>query len=176
MQERFQLFRAGQCVLELGAAPGGWSQALVSILGKQGQLIAVDKLDMEPLNDVVFVRGDFRETEARQRIKSVLGKRKIDLVISDMSPNITGVRIIDDQAIVSLNDDTLQFAAQWANCHTCLMKSFQCEDLAERLRDWRTRFKQVRVIKPTASRSSSREQYLLISGINHTDIDSAYAI
>jgi 23S rRNA (uridine2552-2'-O)-methyltransferase len=166
MQKRMRLFSAGQCVVELGAAPGGWSQALTLMLGEAGKLIAVDIMDMQPVNGVTFVHGDFRDADTQEQIKRILGKRKIDLVISDMSPDISGVRATDDYAIVSLNEDTIRFAKDWAHCRLCLMKSFQCEDLRERVELWRSEFGAIRILKPLASRTASREQYLLISGLN----------
>lgn len=165
IQERTGILRPGRCVLELGAAPGGWSQVVIKYLGAHGLLIAVDKLEMQPLPGVSVLQGSFYDATLQDRVRTALGKREVDLVISDMSPDITGVAVIDNSAIMTLNDDTLAFSRQQPRCKACLMKSFQCEELRERIQHWRTVFDKIRILKPPASRAESRELYLLISDI-----------
>jgi 23S rRNA (uridine2552-2'-O)-methyltransferase len=163
MIERDRLLKPGMIVVDLGAAPGGWSQIARPLLGPKGRLIALDVLPMEPIPDVEFVLGDFREEAVLRSLESRLQEtRGVDLVLSDMAPNITGIDTTDAAAIVHLGELALDFARQHLKVGgTFLTKVFQGEGIEEYTRLVRTNFGTVQVRKPKASRPRSREIYLL---------------
>lgn len=158
----------GMRVLELGAAPGGWTQYLAAKVGSSGTIVAVDVLPMKPLENVRFLRGDFTDKAFQREFISALGGRA-DLVISDMAPNITGIREVDQANVLDLLEVTLHVsAAVLRTGGNLLMKVFEGPEL----KDFRTRcdqmYKQVLVRKPSASRPKSREYYLLAKSLLHT--------
>ena len=108
--EKDKLVRPGMTVVDLGAAPGGWSQVLAPLVGTAGRVIALDVLEMEPIEGVAFIRGDFSETETLERLEKELAGRRIDLVISDMAPNISGVGLVDQARSMALAELALEFA------------------------------------------------------------------
>ncbi len=161
--ERDRLLKAGMTVVDLGAAPGGWSQLARPLLGPKGRLIALDILPMEPLPDVDFLLGDFREESVLRQLEALVGSgRQVDLVLSDMAPNITGIDTADAAAIVHLGELALDFAREHLKAGGAfLTKVFQGEGIEEYTRQVRAHFATVQVRKPKASRSRSREIYLL---------------
>jgi len=162
IQEKHQLVKPGQVVVDLGAAPGGWSQVARELVGPEGLVIALDILAMEPLPGVTFIEGDFREDEALRRLKDVLGNREVDLVLSDMAPNISGVAAVDQPRAMYLCELALEFASEALKPGgNFLVKVFQGVGSDAFLQEIRRRFSQVSVKKPAASRAKSREVYVL---------------
>jgi 23S rRNA (uridine2552-2'-O)-methyltransferase len=162
IQEKQRLVKPGQVVVDLGAAPGGWSQVARELVGPEGLVIALDLLAMEPLPGVTVIEGDFREDEGLQRLKDVLGKREVDLVLSDMAPNISGVAAVDQPRAMYLCELALEFASEALRPGgDFLVKVFQGAGSDAFLQEIRRRFSQVSVKKPAASRAKSREVYVL---------------
>jgi 23S rRNA (uridine2552-2'-O)-methyltransferase len=162
LAERDRLIRPGMTVVDLGAAPGGWAQVAAELVGAKGRVLAVDILDMAALPGVTFIRGDLREEQTLQALEAALGGRRVDLVLSDMAPNITGIGMVDQARAAQLAELALEFALKWLKPGgNLLVKTFQGE-AAERLRErLRRRFRQVVARKPEASRGRSSEIYLL---------------
>lgn len=160
--ERDHLFKPGMTVVDLGAAPGGWSQVAVEKIGKDGKVFALDLLEMSPLPNVVFIQGDFSEEAILKKFKTCLGNYPIDLVISDMSPNIAGVGVSDHARSTYLAELALAFAREQLNPGgNFLVKFFQGSNFDQYLRDMRVSFKKVVIRKPKASRDRSSELYFL---------------
>jgi 23S rRNA (uridine2552-2'-O)-methyltransferase len=163
--ERDKLLKPGMVVVDLGAAPGGWSQLVRRELGDTGRVIALDILEMPPLAGVEFIHGDFREAEPLSHLESVLGGAEVDLVLSDMAPNMSGVDGVDQARSMYL----AELARDFADAHlkvggNFLIKLFQGAEFDDYIRDLRKRYTQVKVRKPDASRSRSNEVYALASG------------
>ena len=163
IQERDRLIRPGMTVVDLGAAPGGWSQYVRPLLGAAGRLVALDILPMEPVPDVSFICGDFREAGALEQLEAqVGGARAVDLVISDMAPNISGVNSADQAAAMFLAELALDFARNHLRPGASfLSKAFQGEGFEAYVKQLRESFATVQIRKPKASRPRSREVYLL---------------
>jgi 23S rRNA (uridine2552-2'-O)-methyltransferase len=162
INEKDHLLKAGMTVVDLGAAPGGWSQYARPLLGERGRLLALDILDMEPLPRVEFIRGDFREESVLQALVARVGARSVDLVLSDMAPNISGIDVADQAASIHLCELALEFArAHLKPGGVFLVKCFQGEGFDAFLRSLREAFGSVAIRKPKASRPRSREVYLL---------------
>lgn len=162
IDQREHLLRRGMVVLDLGAAPGGWSQVVAQRVGPGGRVLAVDMLDMEPIPGVDCIRGDFTDEAVLMQIEHELGERRADLVLSDMAPNISGNWSIDAPRSMSLAEAVLEAAGRLlAPGGSLLMKVFQGEGFEALVREARGRFGAVRLRKPPASRPESRETYLL---------------
>ena len=167
LAEKDKLLRPGLRVVDLGAAPGSWTQVLREKLGARAQIIAVDVLPMDPLRGMVFVQADFREDEGLAAVEGALAGRKVDLVVSDLSPNLSGVEAADQARAVHLADLALEFAGKWLQPGGDLVvKAFQGSGFAELQREIQRRFDKVHVRKPRASRDRSREVYLVAKGFN----------
>lgn len=165
IQEKNQLVKPGMCVVELGAAPGGWSQLLRQWVGQQGRVIALDILAFEPLPGVEFMQADFSETTAVDDLLKYLNGVPVDLVISDMAPNISGIDAVDQPRAMGLAEMAWEFAQQVLKPEGAfLTKVFQGEGTDSYIRSLRLRFKRLSVRKPKASRARSREVYLLGQG------------
>ena len=159
---RDRLARAGSVVVDLGAAPGGWSQALAALVGPKGRVVALDLLEMAPIPGVTFIHGDFRDAVVRARIEGLVPRGGVDLVVSDMAPNLSGVGATDQARSLDLCERALEFAvAHLQPSGAFLVKTFQGERYAEFLAAMRAAFAQVASRKPQASRESSSEMYLL---------------
>lgn len=159
---RDKLLKAGMVVVDLGAAPGGWSQVAAGKLGARGRVIALDVLDMAPLPHVTFLQGDFCEDVVVHALERELAGRQIDLVLSDMSPNISGIALSDQARAMHLAELALEFAVKHLKPGgSLLVKVFQGSGFQEFLREMRSRFGQVVTRKPEASRGRSNELYLL---------------
>lgn len=157
-----RLLRPGMTVIDLGAAPGGWSQYAARRIGKHGCVIAVDVLEMPALEGVSFVQGDFTESSVLAAVQELLDGAPVDLVISDMAPNISGVKAVDQPRAMYLAELALDFAGQVLKEEgSLLVKVFQGAGSEEFLRQMRDQFLQVRTRKPRASRPRSREVYVL---------------
>lgn len=162
INERDKILKAGMTVVDLGAAPGGWSQYARPQLGKNGRLIALDILAMAPLPDVEFILGDFREAEVLEKLETLAPPNSVDLVLSDMAPNISGIDSADQAASIYLCELALEFALQRLKPGGAfIVKLFQGEGSEAFLKLVRSRFSSVQVRKPKASRSRSAEVYLL---------------
>jgi 23S rRNA (uridine2552-2'-O)-methyltransferase len=157
-----RLLKPGMVCVDLGAAPGGWSQYVTEKLDGRARIVAVDLLEMDALPCVEFVQGDFREDDVFERLLSLVGERGVDLVMSDMAPNISGTRVVDQPRSMYLAELALDMARRVLKPGgSFVCKVFQGEGFDEFLRDARNAFGHVRVIKPDASRSASREVYLV---------------
>ena len=162
LQERECLIRPGMTVLDLGAAPGGWSQVAVKLVGDAGCVAASDLLRMEPIPGVAFVQGDFTDPEVFEQVAGLLGQGEADLVISDMAPNMSGMSAIDQPRSMCLVELALEMAQQVLRPGGCFVgKVFQGEGFEQLLEDCRAGFARVRTRKPAASRPGSRELYLV---------------
>ncbi len=159
--------RPGDAVVDLGAAPGGWAQVLANRVGRSGRVMAVDLLEIAPIPGVTVLRGDFREETVLQRLEDALGGRKLDLVVSDMAPNLSGVRATDQARSVHLCELALAFAKDHLKPRGAfLVKVFQGTGYPEFLAAMRAVFITVASRKPGASRGDSKEMYLVGKGLN----------
>jgi 23S rRNA (uridine2552-2'-O)-methyltransferase len=164
INKRDRIFRPGMTVVDLGAAPGGWSQVAVDLV-KPGRVIALDILPIDPVEGVDIIQGDFRETTVCAELLNLLNGVKVDLVISDMAPNFSGISGVDVPRAVYLAELALDFAQEVLQPGGCLLvKLFQGEGFTEYLQLFKQAFKTVVVRKPKASRAESREVYLLGTG------------
>lgn len=169
--ERDRLLKRGMTIVDLGAAPGGWSQVAMEKVGQSGRVIAVDLREMTPLSGVTFIQGDFTEEAVLIQLEESLGKSSVDLVISDMSPNISGIGMVDQARGMHLAELALEFSITRLNSGgDFLVKVFQGSGFEEFLRKMRAAFDRVVVRKPGASRGRSSELYLL--GLRKRDGDS----
>jgi 23S rRNA (uridine2552-2'-O)-methyltransferase len=165
LAEKDRLLRPGMTVVDLGAAPGSWSQVLSERLGLRARLVAVDLLPMEPVAGVSFIRGDFREEETMRAVEDAIGARKADLVVSDLAPNISGIESADQARSVELAERALDFAGRALQPGGDLVvKAFQGEGFAGLERRFRACFDKLHVRKPKASRDRSREVFLVARG------------
>jgi len=165
LQEKDKLLREGMTVLDLGSAPGGWSQVAAARVGASGIIIASDILPMEDLNGVTFIEGDFTEEPVFHQILAALGGRSADLVISDMAPNMSGVPAVDQPRAIHLAELALGMAQQvLAPGGAFVAKLFQGEGFDEVFRQAKASFLKVSTRKPRASRARSREVYLVAKG------------
>lgn len=166
MHEKDRLFRPGMTVLDLGAAPGGWSQVAGRLMGSHGTVIASDILPMDALPDVTFIEGDFREDAVYEQILAALGDRKADLVMSDMAPNMSGNKGVDQPRAMYLAELALDMAERVLEPDgQFLVKVFQGEGFDEYRQMLLQRFDRVVSRKPAASRARSTEVYQLASDL-----------
>jgi 23S rRNA (uridine2552-2'-O)-methyltransferase len=165
LDERDKLLKPGMVVVDLGSAPGGWSQVLSKRLGRDALIIAIDLLEMEPITGVTFLRGDFSKPSGLTAVAQALGGRKADLVLSDLSPNLTGIPFTDQARSMELTELAFEFALKHLKSEgVFLVKVFQGVGYQEFLKALRLAFEKVVVRKPDASRDESAEQYLLARG------------
>ena len=165
VNDKDHLLKPGMTVVDLGAAPGGWSQVAAEIVGDTGRVVASDILEMAPLGGVTFVQGDFTEDSVFEEILSAIGDEPVDLVISDMAPNMSGNASSDQPAAMYLVELALDMARQILKPNgNFLVKVFQGEGFDPYLADMRSSFKSVVTRKPDSSRARSREVYLLGKG------------
>lgn len=165
IQERDKVLSSGMVVVDLGAAPGGWSEAAKRIVGPKGKVFALDILPMDPIPGVEFLQGDFTEAEVLEKLLQLIDKRGVDLVTSDISPNISGVRDVDQSRAMYLAELALDFAQQvLKKGGSFLVKLFQGEGFDPFLKSVRQSFTQIIIRKPKASRPRSKEVYLLAKG------------
>ena len=165
VQEKYKLIRPGMTVVDLGAAPGGWSQVTSRLIGGQGRLIASDILEMDSIPDVTFIQGDFTQDEVLAQILDAVGNSPVDLVISDMAPNMSGTPAVDMPKAMFLCELALDLAARILKPGgNFVIKVFQGEGFDAYVKDARQKFDKVQMIKPDSSRGSSREQYMLAWG------------
>ena len=161
LAQRDQLIRPGAAVLDLGASPGGWTQVAVEMAGPRGKIIALDILAMEPVAGATFILGDCRDPAVRAQVVAAVGG-KVDLVMSDMAPNITGLTDVDEAGMLELAEITLEFAAELLRPGGgLLIKLFQFADTDLFVKRMKSRFAQISRRKPEASRAQSREFYVV---------------
>ncbi len=163
--EKDKLIRAGQVVVDLGAAPGGWSQVAVKMVAEKGQVLALDILEMEALPGVDFVQGDFREDAVLDQFFDRLQGRAVDVVLSDMAPNISGVSAVDQPRAMYLAELALDFACRALKREGAFVtKLFQGEGFDTFYKEARKHFSRVVTRKPKSSRPKSREVYMVATG------------
>ncbi|MFN2308549.1 MAG: 23S rRNA (uridine(2552)-2'-O)-methyltransferase RlmE [Gammaproteobacteria bacterium] len=164
LDQRHRLLKPGMTVVDLGAAPGGWAQYAARAVGAKGQVFALDILPLEPLPDVVFIEGDFRDALVLDRLKAALGERPLDLVMSDMAPNISGMGAVDQPRAMYLVELAVDFARELLRPGGAFIcKVFQGEGFDALVQALRHDFGRLVVRKPKASRPRSREVYLVAS-------------
>ena len=162
IQEKDRFIKPGMIVVDLGSAPGGWSQAAKILVGDKGSVLATDILPMAPISGVKFIQGDFTEDAVFAGLIEEVGGDSVDLVISDMAPNITGIRAIDQPGSMHLAELALDFARSILREGAYfLVKVFEGDGIGEFKQILANEFEKVKVRKPKASRSRSREIYLL---------------
>lgn len=162
MDQRDRLFAPGQTVVDLGAAPGGWCQVAVAAVGSHGRVIGLDLLPMEPIPEVMLLEGDFTERAILDKLLAELGGAQVDVVISDMAPNMSGVRAVDQPRSMTLCELAEDFAGQVLKRGGALVtKSFHGEGFDAYMRSLRQSYERVYTRKPDASRGRSREVYVL---------------
>ena len=165
IQRKDLILKPCMSVVDLGAAPGGWSQYALGLVGRKGRIVAMDILAMEPLPGVEFLQGDFREEAVLEALLNRLNGREIDLVMSDIAPNITGVDAVDQPRAIYLAELAVDFADRVLRPGgDLLVKLFQGEGFDPLLKDLRARYDKVVMRKPRASRPRSREVYALARG------------
>lgn len=168
--ERDHLLKPGMRVVDLGATPGGWSQVVAQKLAGQGKVIALDLLEMLPLAGVTFIQGDFREDAVLADLVKTLDGRPVDLVISDMAPNLSGVGLVDQARAMHLAELALEFALQHLKPGgSFLVKVFQGDGFDEYIRTMRGHFRQVATRKPKASRGRTNETFLLAKDLTRAE-------
>ena len=165
MDRKVKLLHPGQVVLDLGAAPGGWSQYARRKIGRHGRVVAMDILPMDAINGVEFVLGDFREDAVLEQLIGMVGERAVDVLLSDMSPNLSGIDAIDQPSSLYLVELALDMANRVLKKDgAVLIKTVQGYGFQEVVAAARRNFSLVKLLKPDASRSRSPELYLLASG------------
>nr|VFJ46930.1 MAG: 23S rRNA Um-2552 2'-O-methyltransferase [Candidatus Kentron sp. FW]VFJ56245.1 MAG: 23S rRNA Um-2552 2'-O-methyltransferase [Candidatus Kentron sp. FW] len=159
---RDQLFKRGDTIVDLGAAPGGWSQVAVEKIGKEGRVIAIDILPMEPIPGVISLKGDARDRETQGQVIKLLAEDLAQVVISDMAPNISGSNTLDQPRILQIAESALESGIRFlAPGGHFLVKVFQGDGFDAFIATVQCSFSKTRVRKPKASRASSREVYVL---------------
>ncbi len=162
IDDKDKLIKPGMTVVDLGSAPGSWSQVAVQRLKGQGKVIALDILDMQPIAGVTFLQGDFREESVLRAFEALLNKTQVDLVIADMAPNISGIKDVDQAGAAYLTELALEFSKEWLKpSGNFLVKVFIGAGFEEILQNMRQMFDKVVTRKPKASRDRSSEVYLL---------------
>ena len=166
IDEAEKLLRPGMTVVDLGAAPGSWSQylrnKLSSAVGFNGRVIALDLLPMEPVPDVTFIQGDFREDEVLQQLRDMLPEHSVDVVLSDMAPNLSGIESADGARMAHVCELALEFALSHLKPEGALVvKAFHGSGYSQIVETFKRVFKQVKPLKPKASRDKSAETFLL---------------
>ena len=162
LHDKYHLLRKGMRVVDLGSAPGSWTQVAQRIIGESGQVIALDILPMDPLTDVIFIQGDFTEDEPLALLEKALDGHNADLVLSDMAPNMSGMGAVDQPRAMYLAELALAFAEKWLEPGgSFVVKVFHGEGFDDFVKQTRSLFEKVKIRKPSASRSRSREVYIL---------------
>jgi 23S rRNA (uridine2552-2'-O)-methyltransferase len=165
IQLKDKLLKPGMTVVDLGAAPGGWSQFASKLVGDKGQIIACDILAMDPLAGVDFLQGDFREEAVLEALMNRIGGTNVDIVLSDMAPNMTGNDAIDQAKSIYLLELALDMCKKVLKENgSFIVKVFMGEGFDEYFREIKQRFKSVKTRKPDSSRARSREVYLVATG------------
>ena len=166
IDQRERLLKQGAIVVDLGAAPGGWSQVAAQKVGARGKVVAIDRLEIAPIDGVTVLRGDFLEQGTLEALARALDGRRADVVLCDLSPDLTGIASTDQARAAELISAALEFCrAHLAQRGAFLVKVFQGESFREVLGEMKATFREVNTRKPEASRAESRETYLLGRGL-----------
>lgn len=166
IDDRDKLLKGGLFAIDLGSAPGGWSQVLSQRIGPSGKIVAIDLLEMEPIAGVTFIRGDFSSKKGLAAVEEALKGRKADIVLSDMAPNMSGIAVSDQARVMELAEIARDFALLHLKPGgSFLVKIFQGTGYDDYLRSLRQAFAKVVARKPDASRDESAEQFLLARGL-----------
>ena len=166
IDERDKVLRPGMLVVDLGAAPGGWSQVVAKRVGEKGKVVAIDLLPVDPIAGVTLLQADFASEEGLAAVEESLGGRKADLVLSDMAPNMSGIAVSDQARSMELAEIARDFAALHLQAEgVFVVKVFQGAGYDEYLKSLRHTFQKVAVRKPASSRGESAEQYLVARGV-----------
>jgi 23S rRNA (uridine2552-2'-O)-methyltransferase len=162
IDDKYRLMKRGMTVVDLGSTPGSWSQVAAKRIQPGGYLVALDVLEMEPIHEVRFIQGDFREDEVLQSLEKSLAGRPVDLVLSDMAPNMSGIALSDQAQVMHLAELTLEFSRHHLKPGgDLLVKLFQGFGFMEFREDIKKMFEAMQILKPAASRDRSAEIYLL---------------
>jgi len=162
IQERYRIIKPNMVVVDLGAAPGGWSEYVVQLIGSEGKIVALDILAMQPIRGVEFIQGDFTQDDVVKDLALRLSGQKVDAVLSDMAPNLSGLDVVDQARSMNLVERALTFAQTVLKPGGIfLTKTFQGAEFEVFLKNLRQNFGEVKVIKPDASRARSSETFLL---------------
>ncbi|RUS69198.1 hypothetical protein EGW08_023043, partial [Elysia chlorotica] len=165
IQEKYKIFKPNNFIIDLGAAPGGWSQQIVKYIGSKGKIIALDLLDMPPIAGVDFIKGDFSGDETYEKLCKMVDNQKIDTIVSDMAPNMSGNKTSDQAKSIYLLELALDFAQTNLKKDGCFIaKVFQGQGSDEFLKLVREHFKKVTQFKPKSSRPRSREFFMIAQG------------
>ncbi len=166
IDRRERLLKPGAKIVDLGAAPGGWSQVAAQKVGSRGKVIAIDRLEIAPIDGVTILRGDFLEQSTHEALALALGEGKADAILCDLSPDLTGIASTDQARAAELAATALEFCrAHLAQRGAFLVKVFQGESFKDVLGEMKSTFCEVHTRKPEASRAESRETYLLGRGL-----------
>ena len=167
IQQKDRIINPGQLVVDLGAAPGAWSEYAQQIVGDQGRVIALDLLPIEPIAGVEFIQGDFTEQQTLDQLLTLIDDRRLDLVLSDMAPNLSGIDSVDQPRSMYLAELALDLAGRFLTADgVFVVKLFQGEGFEDLIALLRLSFKSVRFRKPEASRARSSEIYAVCSGLS----------
>ncbi len=162
MNDKYNLIRSNDRIVDLGSAPGSWSQAASSLITDRGKIFAIDLLPMDDVKNTTFIQGDFRELSILQKLEELLENTAIDLVISDMAPNISGIKSRDQAMINDLNYLSLEFALDWLKPKGHFMvKTFMGSGFEDYVKRLRSLFNKVKIEKPDSSRDRSAEIFLI---------------
>jgi len=165
LQDKDGLIRRGMRVVDLGAAPGGWSQVASRLVGRDGRVVAMDLLEIEPIAGVELLQGDFREDVDLARLEALLGGEPVDLVLSDMAPNVSGMKAVDQPRMMYLVELAAELAERILKPGGGLMvKAFQGEGFDAIVKRLRADYERVAIRKPASSRDTSKEVYLVAKG------------
>jgi len=167
IDERDHILAPGKVVVDLGSAPGGWSQVVAKRVGHHGKVLAIDLLPMDPIAGVDFVQGDFTRKSGLAAVRGIMGERRVDVVLSDMAPNLSGIPSSDQARCMELAELARDFALLHLQTEdgVFVVKVFQGAGYDDFLKSLRAAFRKVTVRKPEASRDESAEQYLLARGL-----------
>ena len=183
IDEQFKLLRPGQLVVDLGSTPGAWSQYIrrkfapkgggsggAAVGELNGRIVALDLLEMEPIEGVTFIQGDFREDDVLAKLNAAVDNEPVDVVVSDMAPNLTGVTVTDTARVAHLVELAVDFALQHLKPEGALVtKVFHGSGYSELVEQFRASFKVVKAVKPKASRDKSSETFLVGFGLKNPD-------
>ena len=176
IDEQFKLLRPGQLVVDLGSTPGAWSQYIrrkfaaggAAVGELNGRIVALDLLEMEPIEGVTFIQGDFREDEVLAKLNAAVNNEPVDVVVSDMAPNLTGVTVTDTARVAHLVELAVDFALQHLKPEGALVtKVFHGSGYSELVELFRASFRTVKAVKPKASRDKSSETFLVGFGLKN---------
>lgn len=163
IDQKYKILRPNMSVIDLGASPGSWSEYASKIVGLKGKVIAVDLLTMRDIKNVDFIQGDFTDQAIVEKVFEQLNDAKVDVVLSDMAPNTTGIQEVDQARSIELVEKAWEFAKQVLVAKgTFLAKVFQSQDVAEFIKQRRKNFNKINVLKPESSRARSQEVFLLM--------------